>query len=58
MDQKIRKEEQKIRRNKIQNKLHHGGQKDFWAAVKMAQNKPENQIPEKMTTSNMKQMKI
>jgi hypothetical protein len=52
MDLKIRKEEQKIRRKKIRNKLHHGGQKGFWAAVKMAQNKPENQIPEKMIYNN------
>jgi hypothetical protein len=51
----IRKSEKKNRRSeetKIWNKSHHGGQKGFWAAVKMAQNKPENQIPEKMMYNN------
>jgi hypothetical protein len=48
MDQKIRREEQKSNKKKIRNKILQGGQRGLWDAVKMAQNKPQNQIPEKM----------
>ncbi len=48
MDQKIRREEQKSNKKKIRNKILQGGQRGLWDAVKMAQNKPRNQIPEKM----------
>jgi endonuclease/exonuclease/phosphatase family metal-dependent hydrolase len=52
MDQKIRKEEQKSNRKKIRNKIHQGGHKGLWDGVKMAQNKPQNQIPKKMEYNN------
>jgi len=52
MDQKIRKEEQKSNKKKIRNKILQGGQRGLWDAVKMAQNKPQNQIPEKMISNN------
>ena len=48
MDQKIRKGEQKSNKNKICSKILQGGQSGLWDAVKMAQNKPQNQIPSKM----------
>jgi hypothetical protein len=52
MDQKIRREEQKSNKKKIRNKILQGGQRGLWDAVKMAQNKPQNQIPEKMIYNN------
>ena len=52
MDQKIRREEQKSNKKKIRNKILQGGQRGLWDAIKMAQNKPQNQIPEKMTYNN------
>jgi exonuclease III len=52
MDQKIRKEEQKNNRKKVRNKILQGGNKGLWDGVKMAQNKPQNQIPEKMVYNN------
>jgi hypothetical protein len=48
MDQKIRNGEQRSHKKKIQSKILQGGQKGLWDAVKMAQNKPQNQIPIKM----------
>jgi hypothetical protein len=48
MDHKIRREEQKSNKKKYQNKILEGGQRGLWDAVKMAQSKPQNQIPEKM----------
>jgi hypothetical protein len=52
MDQKIRREEQRSNRKKIRNKILQGGQKGLWEAVKMAQNKPQDQIPRKMMYNN------
>jgi hypothetical protein len=54
MDQKIRREEQKSNKKNIRNKILQGGQRGLWDAVKMAQNKPQNQIPEKMIYNNEK----
>ncbi len=52
MDHKIRREEPKSNKKKYQNKILQGGQRGLWDAVKMAQNKPQNQIPEKMIYNN------
>jgi hypothetical protein len=52
MDQKIRREEQKSNKKKIRNKILQGGQRGLWDVVKMAQNKPQNQIPDKMIYNN------
>ena len=52
MDQKIKKEELKNGRRQIRSKIQQGGQKGLWDAVKMAQNKPQNQIPKEMTCNN------
>jgi hypothetical protein len=48
MDQKIRKGEQKSNKKKICSKILQGGQSGLWDAVKMAQSKPQKQIPTKM----------
>jgi uncharacterized protein YkuJ len=48
MDLKIRKGEQRSYKKKIRNKILQGGQKGLWDGVKMAQSKPQNQIPVKM----------
>jgi hypothetical protein len=52
MDQKIKREEQRSSRKKIRNKILQGGQKGLWDAVKMAQNKPPDQIPKQMMYNN------
>ena len=49
MDQKIKKEELKNGKKRIRNKIQQGGQKGLWDAVRMVQNKPQNQIPIEMT---------
>ena len=44
----IRKGEQRSNKKKIRSKILQGGQSGLWDAVKMAQNKPQNQIPSNM----------
>ena len=52
MDRKIKKEELRNDRKRVRTKILHGGQKGLWDAVKIAQSKPQNQIPNEMTQSN------
>lgn len=48
MDEKIKKQERKCDRKRIRNKVLRGGQKGLWDAVKLAQNKHQNQLPREM----------